>query len=334
MGSPASSLEGRRRTQFAGGPYAKRVVELDVLAGLEPGLFEQRERLELHYARAIARAPEPECPSTDGWWAISDSSGLAVPRLCKRWTCPSCVRLKRAAALVSIQDGLCAAAERGSRVRFMTLTDGGGDMDFAAFYAAWSRKLRPRLRRRAKLGDYACALEVQPQSGRLHGHFLLIDSAKGGGFIAQAELSRLAEACGFGRIVDIREVTDIPRREQRLSAYFTKGTYRVATEEAGVVAAYMAKVSRVSQLGELAATRIRPFRVSAGWPLKLTEAQRRLVEEWYGGGEDDGPWRLVDEGHAGRFLLAEREHQRERSAGRISLGSKKRQALLLAGEGG
>jgi hypothetical protein len=216
----------------------------------------------------------------------------------------------------------------------MTLTDGGGDMDFAAFYAAWSRKLRPRLRRRAKLGDYACALEVQPQSGRLHGHFLLIDSAKGGGFIAQAELSSLAEACGFGRIVDIREVTDIPRREQRLSAYFTKGTYRVATEEAGVVAAYMAKVSRVSQLGELAATRIRPFRVSAGWPLKLTEAQRRLVEEWYGGGEDDGPWRLVHEGHAGRFLLAEREHQRERSAGRISLGSKKRQALLLAGEGG
>ena len=45
MGSPASSLEGRRRTQFAGGPYAKRVVEVDVLAGLEPGLFEQRERL-------------------------------------------------------------------------------------------------------------------------------------------------------------------------------------------------------------------------------------------------------------------------------------------------
>jgi len=55
MGSPASSLEGLRRTQFASGPYAKRVVELDVLAGLEPGLFEQRERLELHYARAIAR---------------------------------------------------------------------------------------------------------------------------------------------------------------------------------------------------------------------------------------------------------------------------------------
>jgi len=49
-------------------------------------------------------------------------------------------------------------------VRFMTLTDGCGDMDFAAFYAAWSRKLRPRLRRRGKLGDYACALEVHPQS--------------------------------------------------------------------------------------------------------------------------------------------------------------------------
>ncbi|HYM44991.1 MAG TPA: hypothetical protein VES65_02355 [Solirubrobacteraceae bacterium] len=206
-------------------------------------------------------------------------------------------------------------------------------MDFAAFYAAWSRKLRPRLRRRAKLGDYACALEVQPQSGRLHGHFLLIDSSKGGGFIPQAELSKLAEACGFGRIVDVREVTNIPRREQRLSAYFTKGTYRVATQEAGVVAAYMAKVSLVSQLGELAAKRLRPFRVSAGWPLKLTEAQRRLVAEWYCGGQDDGPWRLVHEGHAGRFLAAEREHQRERLSGRVSLGAKKRQELLVAGEG-
>jgi hypothetical protein len=128
-------------------------------------------------------------------------------------------------------------------------------------------------------------------------------------------------------------VTDIPRREQRLSAYFTKGTYRVATEEAGVVAAYMAKVSRVSQLGELAATRIRPFRVSAGWPLKLTEAQRRLVEEWYGG-EDDGPWSLVHESRAGRFLLAEREHQRECSTGRVSLGAKKRRDLLSATNGG
>lgn len=68
MGSPPPSLQGRRRTQSAGGPYAKRVVELDVLAGLEPGLFDERERLELRYVRAIARAPEPDCPNTDGWW--------------------------------------------------------------------------------------------------------------------------------------------------------------------------------------------------------------------------------------------------------------------------
>jgi hypothetical protein len=61
--------------------------------------------------------------------------------------------MKRAAVLVAIQDGVCAARERGSRVRFMTLTDGRGGMDIAAFYDAWSRKLRPRLRRAGKLGD-------------------------------------------------------------------------------------------------------------------------------------------------------------------------------------
>jgi hypothetical protein len=223
MEIPATSLEGRRRTQFAGGPYAKRVVDLSVLAGLEPDLFDDRDRLELRYACAIARAPVPDCPNTDGWWAISDASGLAVPRLCKRWTCPSCVRLKRAAALVAIQDGLCAARERGSRVRFMTLTYGSGDMDFAAFYEAWSRRLRPRLRRRGRLGEYACALEVQPKCGRLHGHFLLLDSSKGGGYIPQAQLSAMAEASGLGVVTHICEISGIPRREQRLSAYFTKG---------------------------------------------------------------------------------------------------------------
>jgi hypothetical protein len=228
-----------------------------------------------------------------------------------------------------MQDGICQARERGARVRFMTLTDGDGRMDFAAFYDAWSRKLRPRLRRRGKLGEYACSLEVQPKSGRLHGHFLLCDSERGGGFLAQAQLSELAAVCGFGPIVDIREVKNIPRREQRLSAYFTKGTYRVATQEAGEVAAYMAKAPRMTQLGDLSASRLRPFRVSSGWPLKLTEAQRRLVEEWYGGGDDDGPWQMVQEAQAGRFLRAEREHQRECSSGRVSLGSKKRGELLL-----
>jgi hypothetical protein len=99
--SAPPSLEGRRRTQFAGGPYAKRVVELEVLVGLVAGLLDDADRLALHYARAIARSPEPECLNTDGWWAVSEASGLAVPRLCKRWTCPACLRMKRAAVLWS-----------------------------------------------------------------------------------------------------------------------------------------------------------------------------------------------------------------------------------------
>jgi hypothetical protein len=87
----------------------------------------------------------------------------------------------------------------------------------------------PLLRRAGKLGDYACGLEIQPGSGRLHGHLLLIDSDKGAGFVPQARLSELAAASGFGRVADIREVTDIPERQQQLSAYFTKGVRRVAT---------------------------------------------------------------------------------------------------------
>ncbi len=213
----------------------------------------------------------------------------------------------------------------------MTLTDGTGAMDMASFYDAWSSKLRPRLRRAGKLGDYACALEIQPGSGRLHGHFLLIDNSVGGGFIAQAKLAELAFASGFGHVVDIREVTDIPERQGEVSAYLTKGAHRVQTEAAGQVASYMAKAPLIAQLEGKSGARLRPYRVSMGWPLKLTEAQRRLVAEWYGGETDPGPWRMVQEARGGRFLAAEREHRRECVAGRVSLGSARRRELLIAG---
>jgi hypothetical protein len=323
-----TSLEPRRGTQFPEGLYAKRVIEISVLSGLEPGLFDEHSRLALHYAKAIARVPEPECPNTDGWWAVSDVSGRAFPRLCKRWTCPSCVRVKRAAALVSIQDGLCAAREDRRHVRFVTFTDGSGSLDFQAFYAAWSRRLRPRLRRMGKLGEYACALELQPDGGRLHGHFLFVDSARGGGFIPQALLSEMADAAGFGKVTDIRFVRDIPPREQRLSAYFTKGIYRVQTAEAGELGSYMAKAKSMEDLGAFAASRLRPFRVSQGWPLKLREAQRRLLSEWYGEPDEAESWTMVQEARLGPFLRAEREHQRECAEGRVSLGAARRTQML------
>jgi hypothetical protein len=237
--------------------------------------------------------------------------------------------MKRAAAMAALQDGIAAAREQGRRVRFMTVTDGKGDLDFAGFYRAWSRKLRPKLRREGKLGEYACALEIQPDSGRLHGHFLLHDSDAGGGYIPQRRLAKWAQAAGLGEVLDIREVRDIPAREARLSAYFTKGLERVATAEAGQVGAYMAKAQAIEALSEKSGARLRPFRVSAGWATKLTEAHEKLRAEWYGEAGDAGPWDVVGEDRVEPFLRTERDHQAEVRNGRVTLGAARRRDLLL-----
>ena len=57
-----TSLEGRGPAERGQAPNAKSLV---------PG-----ER----YARCIACRPEPACPNTDGWWAVSEASGLAIPQ--------------------------------------------------------------------------------------------------------------------------------------------------------------------------------------------------------------------------------------------------------------
>lgn len=85
-------------------------------------------------ARSIAAAGTPACENTKGWWLIGERSGLAVPRTCKRWTCPACRRTKRLAALVALQHGLAVFADAGHEVHCLTLTDGRGDLDFASFY--------------------------------------------------------------------------------------------------------------------------------------------------------------------------------------------------------
>jgi hypothetical protein len=86
----------------------------------------------------------------------------------------------------------------------------------------------------------------------------------------------------------------------------------------------------VAALAEKAAVRVRPFRVSRGWPIKLPEAEERLRTEWYGDSKDAGPWALVRKRRLDRFLRPEREHRAEVVAGRITLGAARRQAQLLA----
>src|SRR4051812_538700 len=57
-------------------------------------------------ARAIYAAGPPACENTGGWWAYSETRGVAVPRNCKRWQCPACRRFKRLSVLAALQDGL------------------------------------------------------------------------------------------------------------------------------------------------------------------------------------------------------------------------------------
>lgn len=170
-------------------------------------------------ARAIHAAGEPDCKQTAGWWAVDRTRGLAVPRNCKRWNCPSCRRFKRLVVLVALQHGLAVFREEGREVHAVTLTDGHGDLDFASYYAAWNGSLRRWLQRRGYLHAYATALEVQPESGRLHSHTLVVAPSGADGFIPHDELSAKAADAGLG-YAWIDYVADIPGVENTLPGYF------------------------------------------------------------------------------------------------------------------
>lgn len=154
------------------------------------------------------------------------------------------------------------AAARGERVRFMTLTDGTGELKMPALYKAWNR-LAARLRRAEDMREYAAVVEAQA-SGRLHLHVLMT-----GGFIAQRRLSVMAAECGFGRIADIRAMD---------------GGEKGADASARYMAKYLAKQEAASErgaaVGAAAARRIRPVRCSRSWGLTQRDAEREVVGRW------------------------------------------------------
>lgn len=307
------SLECRT---LAGGTYAKRLALVPENDPADDHLDEARRRT-LHLARCIAARPEPDCPNTNGWWAISESSGLAIPRTCKRWDCDACRRFKRLSVLVALQHGLAVARANGQAVRHLVLTDRDGSLNFASFYELWSKRLLPRLRRRGALGEYACALEVQPTSGRLHAHLLLVEPPGASGFIPKDWLDTTAAELGLGWPF-ISLVADIPPVQTSLASYFVKGLggdYSVASTCAGQIGSYMAKAHEMSALAGFSNQRLRPFRVSNGWPLKLRAAADQLRAELYGGSESDaGPWTMVRETRCATYLKPMRLQQREEAA--------------------
>lgn len=287
-------------------------------AALTPisSLEEDAWSVEKAAAHAIARAGSPTCEFTKGWWIYDRQRGIAIPRSCKKWQCHSCRHMKRLAVLLALQHGLAAFHAAGHEVHALTLTDGDGKLDFAAFHEAWGNRLRPWLRRNGFLHAYASALEVQPQSGRLHCHVLIVAPLGKSGFVPHDRLTAACRRAGLG-FAFIQHVSDIPAASDALMPYLVKepdGAEEVAPTGQGGAAPYVAKDKDIDALAALAGHRLRPFRVSRNWPLNLTNAAKKLREELYGE-PADGAWQVVHESRVARWLdplRAQQRRERER----------------------
>jgi hypothetical protein len=239
-------------------------------------------RLEPHEAAAaIHDAAAPKCPRFAGYWAIStgdDGTRKASGIRCKSRRCSWCSRFVALASYAVLADGIAKAQAKGERVRFMTLTDtAAGEGDVRSFYEAWTR-LAARLRSQNRLGEYARVLEVTKKL-KPHLHVVLADSERGGGFIPQAELSKMAAAVGFGSITDIRAVGEIGEPCASLAGYFTKQTMY---SEAMELVAYCGKQT-AERLADLGAARVRPLSLSRKWyGGGIRAAESELMQHWYG----------------------------------------------------
>lgn len=250
-----------------------------------------------HARAAVAAAKPPRCERFSGLWFVSASTRRAVPQRCQSWSCFSCSHFKRLAAVYLIHLGIEKAHEQDRRVRFVTLTDGErGAMTTADLYKAWT-KFCLRLKRRGLLGEYVAVVEAQGR-GALHLHVLIAESDRGGDYIKQDDLSKLAAASGFGPICDIRLVKTSAEDAWEVADYFAKAVVPIH-DEAEELASYVAKASRSHALSERSGERVRPLRKSNGWyGGGLAEAELALRELMRDGAEKDvGPWVMWHEKH-------------------------------------
>ena len=118
---------------------------------------------------------------------------------CNKWDCEDCAKRK-----AIILGNRVKAGFQGERIRFATFTDTGkGSLceRLKMLKTAWNR-LRLALSREYNLTKFFWVLEFGGKRGRPHLHCLL------NCYIPQRKLSELAAKCGFGSVVDIREVKD------------------------------------------------------------------------------------------------------------------------------
>lgn len=118
---------------------------------------------------------------------------------CNKWDCEDCAKRK-----AIILGNRVKAGFQGERIRFATFTDTGKGtlcVRLKMLKTAWNR-LRLALSRQYGLTKFFWVLEFGGRRGRPHLHCLL------NCYIPQRKLSELASRCGFGSVVDIREVKD------------------------------------------------------------------------------------------------------------------------------
>ena len=118
---------------------------------------------------------------------------------CNSWNCPECGKRKAIVLGNRVKAGL-----QNERIRLLTLTTAGRHSlrrHIEILKASWNR-LRLWLVRHCKLSKFFWVLEFGHENGRPHLHVLI------NCYVKQSILSKVAVRCGFGPIVDIREVKD------------------------------------------------------------------------------------------------------------------------------
>jgi len=118
---------------------------------------------------------------------------------CDSWECPDCGKKKAIMLGNRIKGGF-----QNERARLLTLTYEGRKTLRAGILglkSSWNR-LRGELVRKFGMSKFFWCLEGGSEHGRPHLHVLI------NCYVPQKQLARLAQRCGFGRIVDIRAVKD------------------------------------------------------------------------------------------------------------------------------
>lgn len=215
---------------------------------------------------AASNARALRCPrSKQVSYAIDQETRRAFAVPCGSWACSWCGWRKRAAAAYMVQQGINLAAERGERIRFMTLTESPAyPFETAADVSkAWNR-FRTRLRKSGDLREYAAAVELT-QAGRPHLHIVAT-----GEYIPQARLSEYAAGAGFGPVADIRAIKLTGADDDKRTAGY------IAKE----LAQYVSKSGK-ARAADPSEGRARPIRTSRRWyPGGLRKAEQILTDHY------------------------------------------------------